>query len=307
METFNTLRLSVISMKFLKDYLHFSRKDRIGALALVMLILLTYFIPYLIPGSSNSELKEATFLKIADSMEKASSPGLKSDHKSDFSDKGFNNGAVFSFDPNVLDSAGWIRLGLKPSHIKTILHYRGKGGHFYKSEDLQKIWGLPHGFYDRVKSYIKISEVKTEKHFEVKTKPVTRIIDINLADSAAFERLPLIGPVLSARIIKFRNKLGGFYSVEQIKETYGITDSTFAIIKPFLKVNNDGTKLNKVNINTGTKEQLRMHPYIKWNLANAIVEYRNQHGMYVQLSDLKKIPIITDDVYAKLMPYLTVQ
>ena len=273
-----------------------------------MLILLTYFIPSLIPSSYTSELKEASFFKTADSLENATSNSkAKQDHKLKFSDKGYSNGALFPFDPNILDSTGWLKLGLEPYHIKTILHYRNKGGHFYKVEDLQKVWGLPAPFYDRVKSYIKINDVKTSKPLEVKKKPTVKILDINVADSAAFESLPLIGPVLSARIIKFRNKLGGFYSVEQIKETYGISDSVFTIIKPFLKVNNDEIKLNKVNINLATKEQLKTHPYIKWNLANAIVEYRKQHGMYVQLSDLKKIPILTDDIYAKLMPYLTVQ
>jgi DNA uptake protein and related DNA-binding proteins len=295
-------------MKILKDYFHFSRKDRIGVLALVLLILLTYFIPSLFSSSSDSPPKETAFFKTADSLERASSNSSpKPEQKIKFSDKGFNNGALFSFDPNILDSSGWLKLGLEPSHIKTILHYRIKGGRFYKIEDLQKIWGLPTAFYERVKPYIKITEVKTAKSFEVKTRPTVKILDINDADSATFESLPLIGPVLSARIIKFRKKLGGFVSVDQIKETYGITDSVFTVIKPFLKVNSDGIKLNKVNINTATKEQLKSHPYIKWNLANAIVEYRNQHGMYVQLSDLKKIPIITDDVYTKLMPYLRVQ
>ena len=294
-------------MKFLKDYLHLSRKDRLGALALIMLILLTYFIPYLLAGSSTSELKAASFFKTADSLEKADSHSTVPGHKNYLTDKGFNKGTFFSFDPNLLDSAGWLKLGLEPSKIKTIIHYRNKGGHFYKVEDLQKIWGLPAAFYDRVKSYIKIADVKSAKVVAEKRKPDVSILDINIADSAAFESLPLIGPVLSARIIKFRNRLGGFYSVEQIKETYGIRDSTFSIIKQFLKVNPDGLKLNKVNINTATKDQLKTHPYIKWSIANAIVEYRNQHGMYVQLSDLKKIPIITDDVYGKLMPYLTVQ
>ena len=294
-------------MKYLKDYFHFSRKDRIGSLALVLLILLTYFIPSFFSSHSNSELKEAAFFKTADSLENLSSNPKTLVYKKNATDKGFSKAELFSFDPNLLDSSGWLKLGLAPSHIKTILHYRNKGGHFYKSEDLQKIWGLPTEFYDRVKSYITINNTKNIKGYEVKPKPTVKIIDINDADSAAFESLPLIGPALSARIIKFRNKLGGFYSVEQIKETYGISDSVFLIIKPLLHVNNNDLKLNKVNINTATKDQLKSHPYIKWSIANAIVEYRNQHGMYSQLSDLKKITIITDDVYTKLMPYLSVQ
>ena len=115
--------------------------------------------------------------------------------------------------------------------------------------------------------------------------------------------MPGIGSKLAYRITNFRDKLGGFYSVEQIKETYGLADSTFQKIKPYLNVNADAIK--KMNINTATKEELKVHPYIKWNLANAIVEYRTQHGNYKNLQELKNIVLIDDEAFNKILPYLT--
>jgi competence ComEA-like helix-hairpin-helix protein len=90
--------------------------------------------------------------------------------------------------------------------------------------------------------------------------------------------------------------------VEQIGETYGLPDSTFQKIKPFL--NAGAAEIKKININTATKDELKAHPYIRWNLANAIVEYRNQHGTFNSVDDLKNIALIDEEVMAKIAPYL---
>ena len=114
--------------------------------------------------------------------------------------------------------------------------------------------------------------------------------------------LPGIGSKLAARIINFRNKLGGFYSVEQIGETFGLQDSVFQKIKGWLIV--DGT-VQKININSATKEELGKHPYIRWNLANAIVAYRNQHGDFKSLNELKNIAVIDEATFEKIVHYLS--
>jgi competence ComEA-like helix-hairpin-helix protein len=114
--------------------------------------------------------------------------------------------------------------------------------------------------------------------------------------------LPGIGSKLAARIVNFREKLGGFYSVEQVGETYGVPDSTFQKIKNRLVVNSE---VRKVNINLATKEELKTHPYIRWQLANAIVEYRNQHGPFKSLEDLKKIVLVDEINFKKIIPYLS--
>ena len=129
-----------------------------------------------------------------------------------------------------------------------------------------------------------------------------QLIDINVADTSAFIALPGIGSKLSQRIISFRNKLGGFYKTDQIAETFGLADSTFQKIKPSLQLGNPVVK--QLNINSASADDLKLHPYIRYAIANAIVQYRSQHGNYAALSDLKKIMLITDDVYNKMFPYL---
>jgi competence protein ComEA len=68
-----------------------------------------------------------------------------------------------------------------------------------------------------------------------------------------------------------------------------------------------GGEIKKININTSTKDDLKKHPYIRWNLANAIVEYRSQHGNFETLQAIKNIPLITEDVFSKIAPYLTTE
>ncbi len=129
-----------------------------------------------------------------------------------------------------------------------------------------------------------------------------KVIDINKADTTVFISLPGIGSKLASRIVTYREKLHGFTSVEQMGETFGLPDSTFQKIKPRLIVTDGG--ITKININTATPEQLKT-PYINYNLANIIFQYRTQHGPYKNLSDLKKIMLIDNALFNKISPYLT--
>ena len=130
-------------------------------------------------------------------------------------------------------------------------------------------------------------------------------IEINSADTTAFISLPGIGTKLALRIVTFREKLGGFYSVEQIGETYGLADSTFQKIKQYLKLDNPSVK--KININTATVDEMKTHPYIKFSIANPLVAYRSEHGSFSKVEDIKKVMAVTDDIYKKIVPYLTLQ
>ena len=114
--------------------------------------------------------------------------------------------------------------------------------------------------------------------------------------------MPGIGSKLAARIVNYRSKLGGFYSINQLGETYGLPDSTFQFLKNRLTVSN--TALTKIPLNTATAQQIK-HPYLSWNIANAIVAYRNQHGAFTAVSDIKKILSIDEATYQKIEPYLS--
>ena len=297
--------------QFVSDYFEFSKKDRIGYLLILFIIGACLLVPLLFSKNQNNvEIKEDAEMLVAVSNVKEKGNDVEEGSEDEPTTElqpsirnSFTKGELFVFDPNLLSEVGWKKLGLADRNIKTIMNYRNKGGKFYQPGDLKKIWGLPEGFYDYVSSYISIQQEESEERLS-NAKPEKKIlrIDINIADTSALIALPGIGSKLANRIISFREKLGGFYTIEQISETYGLADSSFQKIKPLLFVNGG---VHKININSASKDDLKIHPYIKWNLANAIIEYRNQHGNYTDLDALKNITIVDEATFRKIEPYLS--
>lgn len=149
--------------------------------------------------------------------------------------------------------------------------------------------------------------VRNEPWFKNKSyhKVSLRPVEINSADTAGLIALPGIGSKLAARIVAFRDKLGGFYTVEQLSEVYGLADSVFKRIRPLLKC--DTALVRRININTAPADTLRMHPYIRSSIAGALVAYRNMHGDFGSAKQLANINSIDAGALNKMMPYLTVQ
>ncbi len=131
-------------------------------------------------------------------------------------------------------------------------------------------------------------------------------IDINSADTTEWKKLPGIGTGRAKMIVKFRNNLGGFATIEQVKETFALPPEVYDQIAPKLE-NKHPELLKKININAATYEQLNAHPYIEPRVAKVIVKYREQHGNYTQVSDLKKTDLVDDALLIKIAPYLSLQ
>ena len=146
-----------------------------------------------------------------------------------------------------------------------------------------------------------------DKTFRNKFKNITQklLVSINTSDTISWKKIKGIGSKRAFQIIKYRDLLGGFQNLDQIKEVYSINDSLFDSFKDVLTIK-DST-LRCLNINLSTVEELKKHPYINWNIANSIVSYRNQHGQYVSLDDLLKIRILNNEIYLKIVSYLTVK
>ncbi|MES2891348.1 MAG: helix-hairpin-helix domain-containing protein [Bacteroidota bacterium] len=305
----------------LSAYLDFSKKERRGITILCVVILLLAILPYLFPlfikppvvdykvfEAEIASLEEAD----ADSTERFDSKSYQRNdsksYKTSFEKAEVVNlsGELFQFDPNTATEAEWSRLGLRTKIIATIIKYRSKGGRFYKPGDLKKIWGLHPDLAQRLVPFVQIGHSNADNVLlppaRKPEKPGLRGVDINLADTTAFIALPGIGSKLSQRIILFRTKLGGFYSVDQVAETFGLPDSTFQKIKPRLQL---GVQpVNQLNVNTATLEELKAHPYLRYAVANAIVQYRTQHGSFSTVDDLENVMIFSAPQLSKAAPYL---
>lgn len=254
---------------FVKDYLQFTYKERIAVIALVALIIFLMILPHFFPSLSaaNSAKADTSWMSAANELMQKKPDTVvyyRSSYRGDTDRKEF-------YRP-------------RPTY----------GDHYERSDN--------YAHYSYAKKYPSRDSFPRRNFYTRAVKKIENV-EINSADSAAWEALPGIGPVLAVRIIKFRDKLGGFLSIEQVREVYGIQDSTFQLISSYLKIGK--ASVHKININTASKEELKSHPYIRWQLANMIVDYRNQHGNFASLDDLKKLQQMTDEVLAKMVPYLS--
>jgi competence ComEA-like helix-hairpin-helix protein len=137
------------------------------------------------------------------------------------------------------------------------------------------------------------------------TKKIRQLpkIDIFTASAEELRKLYGIGPTLSKRIIEQRELLGGFIAKDQLGEIYGLKDSV--LIRLDTQLLFTAMPVSKININTISADELKKHPYVGWKIANSIVNYREQHGSYKSLHDLKKSYLINDSLFQKLKPYIT--
>jgi DNA uptake protein ComE-like DNA-binding protein len=299
--------------EWLVAYFSFSRQERIGVIALVSLISLIWLLPrFFAPGKTLAPeivARADSFLRVEKENTGSVAVTLKP--------SGY-------FDPNLLSQEEWVQLGVPAKAAATIGRYLEKGGRFRQPSDLRKIYSLRREDAERLMPYVRIKsrepinmQTKTyhrmnttryarpdpggQQHFPFKAKD--RSIDVNEADSAGFETLPLIGPRLASRIVKFRESCGGFYSIDQLSGVYGIHDTVFLRIRPLLKLAR--TEVRKLSVNRCDKDSLAMHPYITALEARALVSYREQHGPFRELADLEKVALLNREWILRIAPYLS--
>lgn len=221
---------------------------------------------------------------------------------------------LFPFDPNTADSTQLLRLGLQPWQVVNIYKYRAAGGIYRKPRDFARLYGLTLKEYRRLEPYIRISEENqpAENYFykyepiegrdtvkyPIKLQPEERIV-LNRADTAQLRKVPGIGSYFARKIVDYRERLGGYYRVQQLLEIEDFPETavSFFIIP-------DDTPFRKMNINRLSLNDLKRHPYINFYQARDIVEYRRLHGRLESLQQLKLLPDFTPEAIERLEPYV---
>lgn len=217
-----------------------------------------------------------------------------------------------SFDPNKATEDELLGLGLDVKTVKVLLKYREKGGRFRTKEDLRKVYNLSDIDFLRISSYVQIPENQTITKGYLESTPnnealkkggntVEVPVDLNRATVEELVQLRGIGRTFALRIIEHRERLGGFTSLNQLKEVYGLPDSTLHSITPFLRLISSPHR--KIKINTATIEDFT-HPYLIRKQAEVIIRYRVNHGAFRNMEDVKKVGVLSDNVAEKLKPYI---
>ncbi|WP_410222349.1 ComEA family DNA-binding protein [Pedobacter sp.] len=292
---------------WLNKYIVFTKAEFNGLILLLSLILLSCLFPLIYRYYyhkenvlSNSDIAAIQKLEIENNNALSPHNYISKDYpqreiKSEI--------AYFYFDPNIIDANKWQLLGLSLKQAQSIVNYVAKGGRFYKPEDLKKMYTISPQKYEELLPYVQITAQKQENNFKssfIKKEPV--MVEINNADTTELTLIRGIGPAFARRIVKYRERLGGFYKKEQLMEVFGIDSTKYNQIKDEITVNKENLK--KLNINTVQYEELKNHPYLTGKQANAIIQYRKQHGNYKSSEDLNKVLILSPEIVQRISLYL---
>jgi len=295
-----------------KDFFYFSKADKRAILILICLIcfLMIGCIVYTtlkeeetVPEENMQEI-EAFLASVRKKETLVSSPLRRKREKTV---------VLFPFDPNEADSVDFVRLGLPPFMSHNILRYREKGGIFRSVESFAKVYGLTTEQYETLKPYIRIGvayqPVKRDTTFQqqclaridsLKTLkyPEGTVVDLNKADTTELKKIPGIGSAYARQIIAYRNRLGGFYRVEQLQELPFLSEEFNVWFKVAQKVH------PYILVNKWGVEHLRSHPYLNFYQSKVIVEHRKKYGKIKSLSQLSLYEEFTEKDLERLSPYI---
>lgn len=321
-----------MSMKnIFRDFFTFNKRERNGVF--VLLSIIAGLVLYLNISSNFVSQEPVDFTKFDKEVKEFEASIEEKTEYSNYSEKQSVreerlNGTEkqserFEFNPNNLSEQNWKRLGLSEKQIKSIKKYESKGGKFKTKEDVKKMYCISEEQYETLEPFIQISspaeiartEEKSNSFFKegkvetaiaraVPKAERSTIIELNSADSTSLTTIKGIGAFYAKNIIKHRNALGGFVSKEQLLEIWKFDQEKLSAIEKYIDI--DESKIKKVNINTCEAADLKS-PYIKWTVANAIVNYRKNHGKYKTVDEIKKTDLVDEETYRKIVPYLIVE
>ncbi len=299
-----------------KNYFNFNKGERIGIVVVIVIIIAVLAYPYF--NKVTFKDNDAEYLQFAKDIElfenslKNATDSANEARRLDFQqmDRSVaqNKISPFIFNPNLLPSEQWSKLGLKDWQIKIIKNYEAKGGKFYKKEDFKRMFCISPSEYEILEPYISIPEQKNEyAERKAETREIKKkiLVDLNTADSVTLLTLYGIGPSFAKRIIKYRNLLGGFYSKSQLLEVYGFDQERLDKINDNIDVSTGG--VTKININKVRTDDLKKHPYLDYYTAKAIVDQRIILGKFTSMQQIKEISLIHEDLFSKIKNYLVIE
>ena len=302
-----------------KEWFYFTKGQRVGIMVLLSLILcllvVDWALPYFLPDTKQSsdlfEQQAKTFLDSLQSLPTSQfyshSPYQKTwnQYPKTYEKQVLPTPVLSRFNPNELDSAGFVKLGLKPYVASNILKYRVKGGKFHKPEDFAKVWGISPEKFNELLPYIdmptEIAVVTPSQPPRIVKKDV--ILELNSTDTTQLQQIRGIGIGYAKRIIAYRKRLGGFYNVAQLREVWGMTPELYTQIASHFTVN--AQAITKITVNRASVERLMNHPYLNFSKAKAIYDLRRNKGKLTSSDQLKTIAEVDPATLYKLVPYLS--
>lgn len=296
----------------MKTFFYLQRNDRRAIMAtLIVLTVAVGLTIYIGDGGKTAATTQADSTATAPNRNQGNGGGQQAVA---YYDTGGRRAELFPFDPNTADSTQLLRLGLAPWQVRNIYKYRAAGGIYRQPRDFARLYGLTAGQYRRLEPYIRISDdyrpaaeaypaeprpayVRDTTRYPLKLKPGQHVA-LNTADTALLKRVPGIGSGFARAIVRYRERLGGFYSTAQLMEIGNFPQSAL----PYFTA--DPSLCRKLNVNRLTLSQLRRHPYIGFYQAKTIIDHRRLHGPLRSLDDLRLYKDFPPETIERLRHYI---
>jgi len=284
------------------DDLYISKRNRQGVYVLISICLLVVFIPRLIDLFAPEKTIVIESQEIAQ-LKKAFRDKEVNNKRSNHHQNRFRVPPC-KFNPNDYSLKEWMYLGLTEKQANVVLKFTKHG--VESNEELSKIFVISESLFQLIKdSTVYPTTVLFSKlrNSEVIKKEKFKPIDINAASQSDIESIPGIGPFYAKNILRYRDRLGGFVRKEQLLEVWKMDEAKYLSIKEFISV--DPQSVNKIKLNTASAEELKSHPYLKWNIANSILKIRERKGGFKSVEEIKESILVDEELFNKLNPYVS--
>ena len=289
-------------MKY-EDPFVISKRSKRGLLVLILASLGLIFFPRVYMFFQKEEALVINSEQISE-FERTHKKFEKRNYSNYYSKKKKYKAPDSKFNPNTYTLSDWINLGLSAKQSVVVLKFTSRG--IYTEEDLKRIFVIPEVLFELIRDSVvypeRIKNSPNQESFKKQVKHITQI-NLNTADTTEFMKIYGIGAFYAKQIIRYREKLGGFFTIEQLLEVWKMTPEAYDKIKDHVFINEKDVK--RIHINSVTIEELKAHPYLKWNQANSIIKMRIQRNGFKNIEELKESVLIDSETYEKLFPYLS--
>ena len=211
------------------------------------------------------------------------------------------------FDPNQYTEAECMNLGLSKKQVDVLMKFKSSG--FYSDEDVKKVFVISDEFFANIKDFLVYPEkpIRENQTNNAKSEESakTEKVELNTASLEELMNIKGVGKFYAEKIIEKRNQFQGFTSENQLLEIWKFDEEKLEGLRPYIYVN--PKYVQPFDINKVSYEELRTHPYFTKNVANSIIKLRTQLGTYKRVEDLKKSVLISNELFEKIKPYVTVE
>lgn len=297
-----------------KDFFYYSKSER-RAVYLLSLLIVVFAVGSIVLPYHVKEVEELTVEEVKEKESLWIRVHEQKQHHADYVRPPKRKVELTAFDPNLADSIDFLKLGLPSFMAHNILKYRAKGGTFATPEAFSRIYGMTEEQFVALKPYIRISEAFVRKPDTMRVSipivapsdtfpkvvkyPEGTLVNVAMSDTAELKRIPGIGSGIAKAIVSYRNRLGGFYTLEQLQEVSHVTPE---MMKWFSL---EDTIIRKMDINKMGLDKLRSHPYLNFYQAKVIVEHRKKRGKITSLSQLSLYEEFTEKDLERLAVYFS--